>query len=184
MGQEESWMEMFKKFGTDQAHVLVALPSPCTSPVPLFPSVLLSSCTRLAHMDTMLLYWLHLFSLHRVPRRTSPQLSRTKLCLFLCSFTIALHEGSPRFQNTRPLSRLWAVASRVFSFVGVCCSCSLSLLGSIISVFSFSWLIWLRIFSLNYPISSILLFLFCVVFVVDFLVFISVIPNPDFGYLF
>lgn len=49
-------MEMFKKFGTGQARVLVALPSPCTPPAPLFPSALLSSCTRLAHMDTMLAF--------------------------------------------------------------------------------------------------------------------------------
>lgn len=83
MGQEESWMEMFKKFGTGQARVLVILPWPCTSPglvVFLSLSSLLSCCSSVPGPPTrtrcLLLYWFHLFSLHRAQRQSSPRASQ------------------------------------------------------------------------------------------------------------
>lgn len=86
MGQEESWMEMFKKFGTGPACVLVALPSPCTSPglaMFLCLSSLVSCCPSdqalpHGHHACLLLYWLHLFSLHRVQRQRSPKASQDR----------------------------------------------------------------------------------------------------------
>lgn len=86
MGQEESWMEMFKKFGTGPACVLVALPSPCMSPgLAMFLSLssLVSCCPSdqalpHGHDACLLLYWLHLFSLHRVQRQRSPKASQDR----------------------------------------------------------------------------------------------------------
>lgn len=71
------------------------------------PSLLLCPAvlpTRLSHMDTMLACFCTgciYFPCTECSASVHPKVPRTELCLFLCSFTITLREGLPRFQNTR-----------------------------------------------------------------------------------
>lgn len=141
-------MEMFKKFGTGPARVLVALLSPCTSPgLAMFLSLssLLSCCPSVPGSPTWtrcLLAFVLVASIFpaqsAAPALTQSFPGPSFACFSAASPSLYVRVYLVFRTRARPLCRLWAVASRVFNFIGVCCNCSLSLLGLIIWVFSFS----------------------------------------------